>query len=85
MRETAVYRRESGAIWTGLYEVMISPRLIKRKVVKMYCGVKVSFHAFLTFVLEVIGKLHAPVVLSQHKEPPAKGLGGFQSQSGGRN
>jgi len=24
----------------------------------------------------VIGELHAPVVLSQHKEPPAKGLGG---------
>jgi len=51
----------------------------------MYCGVKVSFHAFLIFVLEVIGQLHAPVVLSQHKESPAKGLGGPQSQSGGQN
>ena len=64
---------------------MLSLRLIKRKVVKMYRGVKVPFHAFLTFVVEVIDQLHAPVVLSQHKEPPAKGLGGQQSQSGGRN
>jgi hypothetical protein len=66
-------------------KVKLSLRLIKQKAVKMYCAVKVPFHAFLILVLEVTVQLHAPVVLSQRKDLPAKGLGGIHSQYGGQN